>query len=172
MIKQRNTIYLVEGEDEKIIVSLLKTEFRLIRPGKISVLNILQKKITPARAANWESGIDVVLVFDTDVRRTSTFDQNISLLKKMNAVHDIVFIPQVRNLEDELLRASNIKHIREITKSRTDEEWKGDLRKCSNLQHRFREIGFEMQKFWNTRPVDDFVGIPNQSEKIRIKRKR
>jgi hypothetical protein len=172
VIKQRKTVYLVEGEDEEKIVSELKTELQVIRPGKIYVVNIVQEKLTKPRAATWGSNVDVVLVFDTDVRRTSHFDNNIAFLHRLKNVHEVIFVPQVRNLEDELLRSTTAKHIREITKSRTDEEWKGDLRKCRNLEQRLQDSGFDMQKFWNTLPYDDFADIPNQSDKIRIRQKR
>lgn len=168
MPAQRKSIYLVEGENEKKIVQMLITDFRFIRPGKVYVMNILQKKITKARAATWGENVSVILIFDTDVNRTGIFDQNLAMLKKLSNVRETLFVPQVLNLEDELIRASAIKHIREITKSRTDEEWKGDLLKRTNLKKRFAEINFNMDKFWNTAPRGMYKDIPNQINKVRI----
>lgn len=168
MPAQRKTIYLVEGEDEKKIVQMLISDFRFVRPGKVYVMNILQRKVTKARAATWGENVSVILIFDTDVMRTNIFDQNLAMLKKLSNVRETIFIPQVLNLEDELLRASKIKHIRAITKSRTDGEWKGDLIRRTNLQKRFIEIGFDIDKFWNTSPRGMYQDISNQSNKIRI----
>ena len=38
--------YFVEGEDERRLFEVLKTDMRLIQPGKIQVLNVVQEKLT------------------------------------------------------------------------------------------------------------------------------
>lgn len=88
MPAQRKTIYLVEGEDEKKIVQMLISDFRFVRPGKVYVMNILQRKVTKARAATWGENVSVILIFDTDVMRTNIFDQNLAMLKKLSNVRD------------------------------------------------------------------------------------
>ena len=39
----------MEGEDERALLSVLKTEMEVIIPGKIEILNVAQKKITSIR---------------------------------------------------------------------------------------------------------------------------
>ena len=66
--------------------------------------------------ATWGESVRVIMVFDTDVEKTDVFEQNIALLKKLKNVQDILFIPQVYNLEDELKRSTNVKTILDITR--------------------------------------------------------
>lgn len=40
----KNYHYFVEGEDEKKLLSVLKTDMQLILPGKIEHFNIIQEK--------------------------------------------------------------------------------------------------------------------------------
>ena len=63
----KNYHYFVEGEDEKKLLSVLKTDMQLILPGKIEHFNIIQEKITKPRLMTIKSGTTIVLVFDTDV---------------------------------------------------------------------------------------------------------
>lgn len=41
----KNYHYFVEGEDEKKLLSVLKTDMQLILPGKIEHFNIIQEKL-------------------------------------------------------------------------------------------------------------------------------
>ena len=38
--------YFVEGDDEKRLIEVLKTDMRLIQPGKIQVVNVVQERLT------------------------------------------------------------------------------------------------------------------------------
>lgn len=41
--------YFVEGESEQILINALKTDLGSIVPGKVDILNVIQKKINK----NW-----------------------------------------------------------------------------------------------------------------------
>lgn len=47
---------------------------------------------------------------------TKILDENIAFLKRQKGIKEVICIPQVRNLEDELVRACNIKNIVDLTK--------------------------------------------------------
>ena len=47
-----------------------------------------------------------------------------NFLKRQKGIKEVICIPQVRNLEDELVRACNIKNIVDLTKSLTTADYK------------------------------------------------
>lgn len=69
---------------------------------------------------------------------TKILDENIAFLKRQKGIKEVICIPQVRNLEDELVRACNIKNIVDLTKSLTKADYKRDLINCSNLSDRLK----------------------------------
>ena len=54
-----------------------------------------------------QAGTTVVLVFDTDVPQTSNLKKNLELLTRYCGKLKIIFLPQVLNLEDELVRCTD-----------------------------------------------------------------
>ena len=58
--------YYVEGQDEEKIIQVLKTELRLIEPGKVEKFNVVSEKFTELRIMQLKMGTVAVLVFDTD----------------------------------------------------------------------------------------------------------
>lgn len=112
--------YYVEGEDERSLLNTLKLDLRCIESGKIDKFNVIQSRFTTARMRTLKTGTTVVLVYDTDVEmNTKILDENIAFLKRQKGIKEVICIPQVRNLEDELVRACNIKNIVDLTKSLT-----------------------------------------------------
>lgn len=87
-------------------------------------------------------------------------------------VSKLICIPQVRNLEDELVRACNIKNIVDLTKSLTKADYKRDLINCSNLSDRLKKCKFDITKIWAEIPKNNFKKYGNDSEKIKIKSKK
>lgn len=45
-MRNRNLLYLVEGDDEKKLVNTLKNSMGLIHPGKVQKLNVIECNIT------------------------------------------------------------------------------------------------------------------------------
>lgn len=91
--------YYVEGEDEKKLVSVLKSNMGVIKPGKVQKLNVLQSQITDANLRTLKNGTVVVLVFDTDTGQVELLNKNIRKLKECRFISAIITIPQVPNLE-------------------------------------------------------------------------
>lgn len=159
--------YFVEGEDEEKLVKVLKTDMQLIAPGKVSCFNVVEKKFTGARLMNLRSGTNVVLVFDTDTGNETILRENIRILEKCAAVKAVICIPQVKNLEEELVYSCRIKQIRELTNSRTNGEFKRDLLRESSLAQKLENKGFHFERFWSRNPCIGYEGIQNEAYKIR-----
>lgn len=110
----------------------------------------------------------MVLVFDTDKNDTAILLRNIQFLQKHSAVKEVLCIPQVKNMEDELVYSCNLKSVKELTGSKSLKDFKRDLLKCSNIASRLKNCGFSIVKFWSRMPQNKFSGIPNDAEKIKI----
>lgn len=160
--------YYVEGDDDKKIVAALKTDFRCIVSGKVEKFNVVDKVFKKTHLMSLKEGTAVVLVFDTDTGNTEILKQNIAFLKKQRNVADIICITQVENLEDELVRSTSVKTIKELTKSKSNHEFKSDVLKVSNLKKRLEECGFELKYFWNSQPKNEFKFVKNEADKVKL----
>lgn len=169
MRKRINYQYYVEGEDEKRLLDALKRDLRCIESGKVDKFNAIQSRFTVARIRPLKQDTIVVLVYDTDVENIDILQQNISFLKNQRAIiKDVVCIPQINNLEDELLYACEIKTIGELTHSSTKKDYKRDLIDCTNLGTRLMKCNFDISKFWSRIPVNKFQIFKNGSDKIKL----
>lgn len=108
MGKEKYYQYFVEGEDEKKLVDVLKSDMKLIVSGKSQVFNVTQQKLTRLRVMNLKPGTTVVLIFDADAGNLQILKDNINFLHKEKVVSEVICVIQVRNLEDELIRCCNI----------------------------------------------------------------
>lgn len=168
MRKRVNYQYYVEGENEKYFINTLKSELRCIIPGKVEKFNTIQDEFTTARIRTLIHDTIVILVFDTDVVKIDILMKNIELLKGQKSVKDVICIPQIKNLEDELIRCCNIKVIEELTHSCSKKDFKRDFLACKNLGSRLIKCGFDINKIWTGKPKGLFCKIVNGAEKIKI----
>ena len=166
-----NYMYILEGETEQRVVNALKGA-NLIISGKVKVLNVLTKNIASI-ARSIKPSTNLVLVFDIDVLKnnsgvtiSSHFTKNLKLLKKTKNVKNIYIIQQVDTLEDELVRATTIREIKELLNSQSNTNAKSDINKCTNLYTKLDEKGFNIEKLWI---MEGFPEISQDSEKIKIK---
>lgn len=160
--------YYVEGEDEKKIVNTLKQEIGCIASGKVEKFNVIQNRFSVARIRPLKKGTIIVMVYDTDVETNiNILEYNIKFLKKQSAIKDVICIPQVNNLEDELVRACNVRNAAQITKSDSQKEYKKDLISCTNLAKRLQNCEFDVTKFWNELPKNSFKKYGNNSNAIK-----
>ena len=63
--------YFVEGEDEKHLIEVLKTEIKLIMPGKVQIFYVVQEIIKDSRLKILSNNTTLVFLFDTDVENTN-----------------------------------------------------------------------------------------------------
>ncbi len=167
-MKSKYIIYYVEGENEQKLINTLKAKLGVIKTGKVQKLNVVEEKISTARLRTISRGTMVVLVFDTDTRRSRILEENIETLRSCSSVSEIVTIPQVENLEDELVRSCNIKSITELLNSKSKSDFKNDFIRVSNLDQKLKEHQFDIDVLWSQNPKSPYDAIQNLSVKIKI----
>lgn len=118
---------------------------------------------------NLRSDTTVVLVFDTDTDSAAILNENIKLLNAAPMVRSVICVTQVRNLEDELIRSTDIRYIRELTGSKSDSDYKRDLIKMSNLATVLVRHGFEIKQFWVKESIGAFSKISNDARLIMLR---
>lgn len=159
--------YYVEGDTDKKMVGILKTDYQCIIPGKIEKFNVIQQELTSKRVMGLKRGTVVILVFDTDTTSKDILDININFLKKQKNINDVICITQVDNLEDELLRSCNIKQIKELTGSKSNKEFKNDMLKQINFKKKLDDKCFDFKGFWNYSAKSPFNYINNDAVTIK-----
>lgn len=159
--------YYVEGDDEKKVVDTLKTSMQLIISGKVDVFNVIERKFTRNQIMRLKQGTIVVLVFDTDTNKIDVLLENIRFLKKQSIIKKVICIPQVKNLEQELIESCNIKQIKELTGSKSNSNYKHDLIQHKNLSNVLKLHGFNIENFWCKEPSYPFDIIKNESSLIK-----
>ena len=77
---------------------------------------LFKKEIRSPRIRTLKTGTTVILVYDTDIDRTDILEKNIRLLQSSKHIKRIICIPQVKNLEEELVRATNVRQVPDLWK--------------------------------------------------------
>ena len=167
MRKNQYYHYFVEGEDEKKLVNVLKTDMGLVCPGKVEIFNVTQERLTKLRIMNLKQGTKVVLIFDTDAGNPEILNQNLSFLHRQGIISEVICVTQVHNLEDELMRSCAVKQPKELLGSRTNSDFKRDLILEKHLARKLRDAGFEMKYFWSSQDQDIYKEIKNAGYKIK-----
>ena len=127
--------YFVEGDTERKFVEVIK-ESKYVYSGRIEKRNLLQKKISDNILKNIQKNTIIVIVFDTDVldiNNINILDKNIEVLESNTRVERVICIPQIKNLEDELVYSTKIKKIKDLLDSKSDKDFKRDFISCNNL---------------------------------------
>ena len=160
--------YYVEGYDEKRLIEVLKTDMRLIIPGKVQILNVVQERLNDLKLRTLQDGTTLVFVFDTDVGVPTILNENIIKAKKSSNIKDVYCVPQVKNIEDELIRAMGLKNIEELLNSKSKKDFKRDMLRERNLKSKVESHHFDIQKLWAMNPATPFDKITNHSKKIKL----
>lgn len=74
---------------------------------------------------------------------------------------------QVDNLEDELIKATRIREIKELLNCRSNKDFKRDFLAEKNLFGKLLEHGFEIRKLWESVPGRPFTQYKNAGAKIK-----
>lgn len=166
----KNCVYYCEGEDDLQLIDALKVPPSRILPGKAKKLNVVQTLIPKSILIGIKPGSNVVLVFDTDVvTNLDTVKKNIDNIKKYCQNVKIVFLLQVKNLEDELVRCTDVKSVLELTKSKSVSNFKTDFRKmkeaeCRNALERHK---IDVDRLWTTAASGEFDFTERNSNLIK-----
>ena len=130
--------YFVEGDTERKFVEVIK-ESKYVYSGRIEKRNLLQKKISDNILKNIQE--NTIIVFDTDVidiNNINILDKNIEVFENNDRIKEVILIPQVKNLEDELIYSTKIKKIKDLLESKSDDDFKRDFMRCNNLIKKIR----------------------------------
>lgn len=160
--------YYVEGEDEEKLIQTLKNDLGIIRSGKVQKLNVIDHILSDARLMTLCPGTMVVLIFDTDTGKTDILNQNLEKLKTCPSVSEIVTIPQISNLEDELVHSCNIKQITDLLGCKSKKDFKTDFIRTKNLSDKLTKHQFDINRLWCRQPLAPYQNIKNQAEKIKL----
>ena len=158
--------YFVEGENEKKLIETIKNKY--LYSGKVKIINTIQNKVPNSILRTLERETIVVLVFDTDVEKVDILDENIKIIKNSNNVRDIICIPQIKNLEDELIYSTNITKIIDLLESKSKKDFKNDFNSCKNLIKKLEEKDFKISKLWSRNAVDIYKKYENKSKEIKL----
>lgn len=164
--------YFVEGECEQKLINTLKAgPNSLIIPGKVTVFNVQIEHFTDLMIRTLKTGTILILVFDTDAPNSNILDSNIRKLKD-SGFKTIWCIMQDKNLEDELIKSTNINKITELLNTKSKKEFKKALIKEKQLMTKLNDHGFDIEKMWVSKSKTPYKNIENNSQKIKIKSKR
>ncbi len=109
----------------------------------------------------------VILVFDTDTGKLGFLKSNIELLNRSKRVKEVWCVTQCDNLEDELIRSTDIHEIKELLGSRSNKEFKHDFMCEKRLFRKMQEHNFEYSKLWLGQAKAPYDFIENQGKRIK-----
>lgn len=165
-----NCIYYVEGPCEQQLINALKSAPSYILPGKVKSYNVVQKLIPKSEMLGFKPGTIVILVFDTDVTETKFLTKNVELLKKYCSKVKIVYLAQVLNFEDELVRCTDVKRVTELTQSKSVANFKTDFCKMKTDACRamLERHSIKVNMLWTTLVKGEFSFVEQNGETIKI----
>ncbi len=160
-------IYFVEGAcEEKLINALKKSPPRII-PGKVKVFNVIQNEIPRSVLIAIQPGSRVVFVFDTDVPRTDVLKRNIDRLEQLCSGVRLIFLPQSLNIEQELVRCTDVSSAKELTKSRTEKDFKRDFCAFKDARALLDRHHIDIAKLWAKEPPVEFQFITANADQVK-----
>ena len=163
--------FFVEGECEKKLIDELKKQQTMIVSGRVNVFNVTQNELPNALLANLSNRTVVILVFDTDRQDAITLRKNIQKLRKYRNVKDIWCVMQVRNLEDELVSATDVREIKELFDCKSNSDFKRDFLKEKKLMEKLKRHSFNFGLFWNKKPSGVFSEFENCGNRVKLHNK-
>ena len=160
--------YFVEGETEKKLIDELKKERIYILPGTTNVFNVIEKRFSNAILASIQSNTTAILVFDTDKKKIDILGENIKLLKRSRGIKEIWCVMQVENLEDELVRSTDVREIKDLIGCRSNSDFKRDFLKEKRVIVKLKEHNFKLEKMWNSQAGKEYGHFENMGNKIKL----
>lgn len=172
-MKSFNVQYYVEGKCEKVLLNALKEQKNLILPGKVEVFNVVIKELTDMYLRVLSENTVVVFLFDTDIEKTDILRKNIAKVMESSRVRELWLVIQVKNLEDELLRSTDVRDVKDLIGCKTNKEYKSEFVKEKKLFEKLKNHGFDFTKMWAKAPCKPFDNLCNDGYKIKkLKRKK
>lgn len=166
-MNRNGCVYFVEGFCEKTLIDALKEKPALIAPGRTKVFNAISHELTVSMRITIQSGTTVVFVFDTDIEITEHLRKNIRLVSTYCAGAKVVCLPQVLNLEDELVRCTNVTKAQELTGSRSVKDFKRDFCAMTDCRAALTKHQLDALKLWTHNVPKVFAFVPSNSAEIK-----
>lgn len=133
----------------------------------IEMINVIQNVLSSSQLVQIQAGTTVVLVFDTDVPKTDCLQENIRQLRKKCTKVELVFLAQVRNFEEELVRCTDVERASELTHSRSNKDFKRDFCATTNTRYLLDRHNLVLSKLWTTHPPEEFSFVTSNSDIIK-----
>lgn len=165
---KNNHIYFVEGKCEATLLAALKEQPQKIVSGKVKVFNVIANLIPRSQLLTIQAGTTIVFVFDTDVPVTDQLKRNIELVSTYCPKTKIVFLPQVKNLEDELVRCTDVSNVVELTHSKSNKDFKRDFCALTNCRDVLNRHQLDVLRLWTQNPPEVFCFVPQNSNTIKL----
>ena len=163
-----NCIYFVEGKCEAALLAALKEYPQKIVSGRVKIFNVIGNLIPRSQLVTIQAGTTIVFVFDTDVPITEFLKKNIQLVNTYCSKPKLVFLPQVMNLEDELVRCTDIHNISELTRSKSTKNFKRDFCAMTNCRDVLDRHQLDVLQLWTQKLPDVFQFIPLNSKTVKL----
>lgn len=168
-MSNKKYVYFVEGPCEEKLIDVLKQQPSLLCPGKIKVINVLQEVLSVSQLLQIQTGTVISLVFDTDVFPTKILQDNIDALRKKCSKVEIVYLAQVRNLEEELVRCTDVKKVTDLTRSSGIQKFKHDFCAASDLRNTLKNHQLDIRLLWDTPRPKEYSFATRNSDVIKCK---
>ena len=165
---KNNCIYFVEGKCEATLLAALKERPQKIVSGRVKIFNVIENVIPRSQLVTIQAGTIIVFVFDTDVPNTESLKKNIQLVSAYCSKPKLVFLPQVMNLEDELVRCTDIRNVSELTRSKSAKDFKRDFCAMTNCRDVLERHQIDVSQLWTQDPPEVFRFIPPNSKTIKL----
>ncbi len=165
---KNNCIYFVEGKCEATLLAALKERPQKILSGRVKIFNVITNLIPRSQLVTIQAGTTVVFVFDTDVSVTEFLKKNIALISTYCSKTKVIFLPQVTNLEDELVRCTDIRNISELTHSKSTKDFKRDFCAITNCRDVLNRHQLDVLQLWTQNPPEVFSFVPANSNLIKV----
>lgn len=160
--------YYVEGQCEQKLLTVFKEQKTLILPGKIEVFNVIQESFTNLHLRTLSDRTIAILVFDTDIGETEIFRDNLRILRKDHRIRAVWCVLQVNNLEDELLRSTNVREIKDLINAPSNKDFKHYFVNEKRLFEKLNLHAFNFDKIWISHPKHGFEEIINDGRRIKL----
>lgn len=165
---KNNYIYFVEGKCEATLLAALKEQPQKIVSGKVKVFNVIANLIPRSQLLTIQTDTTIIFVFDTDVSVTEQLRKNIELVSMYCSKTKIIFLPQVKNLEDELVRCTDVNNVAELTHSRSNKDFKRDFCALTNCRDVLNRHQLDVLRLWTQNPPEVFSFVPKNSNAIKL----
>ena len=162
--------YFVEGKCEEKLLETLKEQRNMLLPGRIHCFNMVQERISEAMIRAIPPDTTVILVFDTDTDTSDILRENIRFLKSHYHIKAVWCVMQIENLEDELVRSTDVSKITELTDSKSEKDFKRDFIHERNLFDKLERHAFDYDIIWSQIPSGSFSDLVNDGARVKIKR--